>query len=214
MKCKYKYIFWDNDGVLVDTEQYYFQASREALERIDISLTDEQFIATSLSEGRSIFDLAAESGREKTDIEKLRLWRNNRYNELLESHPLAINGSRQTLDKLFGKINMAIVTSSLRHHFMTIHEKSGLLDYIDFFLTREDYTESKPSAEPYLKALKQSGCKKGDVLVIEDSPRGLKAAKSAGLACWVIPNQYTINQDFSAADKIIGDIREVPGLLL
>jgi HAD superfamily hydrolase (TIGR01509 family) len=214
MKCKYKYIFWDNDGVLVDTERYYLQASREALGKIDIFLSDEQFTAISLSEGHSIFDLATQAGIEKTDIENLRLWRNSRYHELLKSQPLTINGSQQTLEKLFGKTNMAIVTSSRKDHFMSIHEKSGLLYYIDFFLTREDYKESKPSAEPYLKALEQSGCKKEDVLVIEDSPRGLNASKSAGLTCWVIPNQHTINLDFSAADKIIGDIREIPGLIL
>ena len=38
-----KWIFWDNDGVLVDTEGLYFQASREALSRIGIDLTRDLF---------------------------------------------------------------------------------------------------------------------------------------------------------------------------
>ena len=37
----YRYIFWDNDGVLVDTERYYLQASREALARVNIELSNE-----------------------------------------------------------------------------------------------------------------------------------------------------------------------------
>ena len=74
---------------------------------------------------------------------------------------------------------MAIVTSSPKNHFHIIHSRTGFLEFFDFYLTREDYTNSKPSAEPYLLALQKSGLNSQDVLVIEDSPRGLKAAKAA-----------------------------------
>ena len=32
-------VFWDNDGVLVDTEKLYFQATRELLQKAGITLT-------------------------------------------------------------------------------------------------------------------------------------------------------------------------------
>jgi len=37
----YKWIFWDNDGVLVDTEKLFFRANQEILSSIDIDLTRE-----------------------------------------------------------------------------------------------------------------------------------------------------------------------------
>ena len=67
----YRYIFWDNDGVLVDTERYYLQASREALDRVDIQLSNQQFAEISLGEGRSIFDIAAASGLADTLAERI-----------------------------------------------------------------------------------------------------------------------------------------------
>jgi len=205
----YQYIFWDNDGVLVDTERYYLQASREALARVNIKLNNEQFAEISLTAGRSVFDIATASGIPEQSIDELKEWRYWRYAGLLEQEEIVMDGVADVLNDLHGRIGMAVVTSSQKHHFDIIHRRTGFLPYFDFCLTREDYTSSKPSAEPYLLALKQCGQEAEDVLVIEDSPRGLKAAKAAGLACWVIPGHHTSAQDFAEADRILSGIRDV-----
>ena len=41
-------IFFDNDGVLVDTEGLYFQACREAMERLGVRLTERTAPAVAL----------------------------------------------------------------------------------------------------------------------------------------------------------------------
>jgi len=210
----YHYIFWDNDGVLVDTERYYLQASREALARVAIELSNEQFAEISLAAGRSIFDIAARSGVPEQSITALKEWRYRRYAQLLGEEEIALAGAAEVLSELHGRLGMAVVTSSQKHHFEIIHSRTGFLRYFDFCLTREDYTNSKPSAEPYLLALKHCGLAAADVLVIEDSPRGLRAAKAAGLACWVIPGHHTSAQDFPEADRVLSDIREIMDLTL
>ena len=212
---RFSYIFWDNDGVLVDTERHYLQASREALKKIGIPLDEQQFLAISLTAGKSIFDLATEQGIQEQHIEELRLWRDKRYAEILqqkEIRPLA--GIKETLHSLHGHLGMSIVTSSQENHFQIIHTGTGLLRYFDFCLTRKDYTQSKPSPEPYLLATKKSQHRPEDILVIEDSPRGLAAAKAAGLTCWVIPGEHTKKGDFRAADRIVDSAADLPNLIL
>lgn len=211
---KYKYIFWDNDGVLVDTEGYYLQASREALARVGIGLTEAQFAQISLTSGQSIFDLATARGIAVKSVDVLRDWRNARYAELLETEVVALDGVRAVLAALHGRIEMAVVTGSRRDHFDIIHRRTGLLPFFNFCLTREDYARSKPAAESYLMALARSGLRAEEVVVIEDSPRGLKAAKDAGLTCWVIPGKHTDGYNFSEADRVLSSIEEIPGLLL
>ena len=206
----YDYIFWDNDGVLVDTEGLYFQASREALGQIGFSLSAEQFADISLASGRSVFELATD---DRQVMDRLRHWRNQRYSALLAGQDLVLPGVRETLARLANRTNMAIVTSSRRDHFELIHSGSGLLPYFDFILCREDYREAKPDPEPYLLALQRSGRDARHCLVIEDSVRGLMAAKAAGLECWMIPSRQTRNQGFTAADRILGEIGELPELL-
>lgn len=206
----YDYIFWDNDGVLVDTEGLYFQASREALEQIGFTLSAEQFAAISLASGRSVFELATD---DQLVMDELRQWRNERYSALLSGQDLVLPGVRETLALLAGRLPMAIVTSSRRDHFDLIHGGSGLLPYFEFSLCREDYREAKPDPEPYRLALQRSGRAARRCLVIEDSVRGLMAAKTAGLACWVISSRMTRGQTFSAANRILGQIDEVLELL-
>lgn len=209
----FQYIFWDNDGVLVDTETLYLQANREALQKIDITLCDHDFATISLTEGRSIFDLATELDKPDETIRALKTWRNQRYTELLEDREFTLAGVEDTLARLHGRVGMAIVTSSLKNHFDIIHRRTGFLKYIDFCLTREDYINSKPSPEPYQLALQRSGQATENVLVIEDSPRGLTAAKRANLTCWVIPGRHTTEQDFADADRILRNITELQDLI-
>lgn len=209
----FEYIFWDNDGVLVETEPLYLRASREALAKVGIPLSDEEFARISLTEGRSVFDLASGRGCPAGRIAELRHWRNNRYAELLETEDVALGGVRAVLEQLHGKIRMAVVTSSQKNHFDIIHRRTGLLPFFEFCLTREDYNRSKPAAEPYLLALQHSGQEARQVLAIEDSPRGLASAKAAGLTCWAIPGQHTREKDFDRADRILRCIDQIPGLL-
>jgi HAD superfamily hydrolase (TIGR01509 family) len=202
-------IFWDNDGVLVDTEILYYRASAETLQSVGISLSRDAFIDISLRKGESVFDLAEAAGYSAKDCEDLRDLRNRRYSELLASETKVIRYVEETLQALHGTVMMAIVTGSRRDHFDIIHRRSGLLQYFDFVLTREDYLQPKPYPDAYLAALERSALRPEECLVVEDSMRGLQAARSAGLPCLVIPGHMTAGNDFSQATRILSDVREV-----
>jgi HAD superfamily hydrolase (TIGR01509 family) len=206
---KIKAIFWDNDGVLVDTERLYFSATKQILATVGIDLTKEMFTEFSLKEGKGAWYLAREKGISETDIRDLRDRRNLLYMKLLENENTLIDGTRDALEVLHNKYIMGIVTSSRKDHFEMIHKKSGLLQYFDFCLTREDYAKSKPDPEPYLLAVDKSGCLKEKCLAIEDTERGLRSAKAAGINCFIIPNELSRGGNFSGADRVLNSIKEV-----
>jgi HAD superfamily hydrolase (TIGR01509 family) len=208
-----KAIFWDNDGVLVDTEPLYFQATREVLAEAGVVLSREEFIRISLREGRSAFDLARDQGAAPAALEDMRRERNRRYAEFLAQGIAPLPGVADTLSALHGRCQMAIVTSCLQEHFDLIHRHTNILHYFDFILTREHYRHTKPHPEPYLSALRRSGLSPGQCLVIEDTERGLHAADAAGLACAVIPNELTAAGDFSKACRVLDSIHQVVDLL-
>jgi beta-phosphoglucomutase-like phosphatase (HAD superfamily) len=83
------------------------------------------------------------------------------------------------------------------------------LKYFNFVLTGDDYTKFKPDPEPYVLAVRKSGFQKKECIAIEDSERGLISAKRAGISCIVIPTELTKTGNFSQADKILGNIKEV-----
>ena len=49
----------------------------------------------------------------------------------------------QTLQLLHMKFRMAVVTTSLRSNFKIAHEASGLLDFFELAVCREDYVKGQ-----------------------------------------------------------------------
>lgn len=210
----YGAILWDNDGVLVDTERWYFQATREVLAEVGIDLTVDHYFEHFLASSGGAWHLASARGVSEGEIEALRGARNKRYRQLLEQEWITMEGVRETLAALRPHFVMGIVTSSRRAHFETIHRRTGLLEFFDFALTLEDYAHAKPSPEPYLAAVARSGLPAGRCLVIEDAPRGLTAALGAALDCWVIPTEFTRRATFLGAARVLDRISDVSDLLL
>lgn len=208
-----KTIFWDNDGVLVDTERLYFEANRMLFSMFGIDITKELYIENYLRNNRGCWHLLPDDLGCADMLENLREKRNRIYKDLLKNNDIGIKGAGDVLESLHDKLMMASVSSSRRSHFDFIHSKTGFMKYFDFVILREDCTNSKPDPEPYLKAIARSGMRPEDCLVLEDSRRGLVAAKSAGLKCWVIPTELTKDSNFSEADRILSDIGQIPEIL-
>lgn len=202
-------IFWDNDGVLVDTEHLYFEATRDILATRGIELTGEHYIELFLQQSKGILHFAEAHGWSEAELEGIRRARGARYSALLRERSRVIDGVEDVLAALHGRIAMGVVTSTLREHFDIIHEKSGLRKYFDFVLASGDYSESKPHPAPYLKALERTGVDKDACLVVEDSERGLASATAAGLKCVMVPSRLTAGRTFPGAHRVLNDVREI-----
>jgi len=202
-----KAIFWDNDGVLVDTERLYFRATKEILASVGFELTEEQFIELFLIEARGPWHLL--QGYSAEQIQMLRKRRNQLYSEFLTEKKTVMDGVEEVLAGLHGKYKMGIVTSSLKEHFEIIHRSTGLLKYFDFVVASGDYTKYKPDPEPYLVALEKAGVEAGECVAIEDSLRGAMSATGAGIRCYVVPHGLTRNLDFRGAHKVLPNIRDL-----
>ncbi|MBC3872900.1 HAD family hydrolase [Undibacterium flavidum] len=197
-------ILWDNDGVLVDTEGLFYQANRSLFAEHDIDLTPELFFDWFLLENLGAWHLLEARGMNADEIGLLRDERNRRYSALLQStSDLEITGVKPLLTSLQTKVKMGIVTSSRPDHFHLIHSKLDLLPHFEFVVTDADYVNSKPAPDPYLLGLEKLAIAKEHCMVIEDSPRGLRSAISAGLNCVVIRNHLSRHFAFEGAYRVV-----------
>jgi len=202
-------LFWDNDGVLVDTEHLYFEATRDTLATRGLTLTEAHYLDLFLLQGRGILHFADEFGWDESELDAIRRERGALYSQLLRERSRVIDGVEEVLAALHGRMRMGIVTSSQREHFDIIHAASGLLQYFEFVLASGDYSEPKPHPAPYLKAIERTGVPRDACLVIEDTERGLTSATEAGLKCVVVPSRLTAGRPFTGAHRVLGDIREL-----
>lgn len=209
-------LLWDHDGVLVDTERYYFEANRRVLAGLGLELTRAAYLDV-MASGASCWSWAVERGCSEADALRGRSERDALYQELLRSEPTEIPGVEETLATLAPHYRMAIVTTALRTDFDLIHSEAlrerSIIGYFDAVIANGDYARSKPAPDPYLRGLEALGANPSEAVAIEDSSRGLRAAIAAGIDCAVVHSEFTASQDFSGAYARLGSLRELPELL-
>jgi HAD superfamily hydrolase (TIGR01509 family) len=208
-----KYILFDHDGVLVDTESWYYKAGERALADIGLTLDKDQYLRD-MSQGLSTWAQARAAGIDERTISTQREVRDRYYREYLRSEAIEIEGVVDTLAELSKYVRMAIVTTAKRQDFDVIHEKRQIKQFMDFVLVREDYKLSKPHPEPYLTGLKRLRATKEQTLVVEDSSRGLNSAVAAGIDCAIVHNDFTKTHDFSQATHRIETLSELKDIIL
>ena len=208
-----KYILFDHDGVLVDTEQWYYLANKRALAPLGIDLRQDTYLVN-MSNGISAWEAARVSGISESEIERGRELRNRYYQEYLITEDIEVEGVLETLAELSDTYRMGIVTTSKPADFALIHEDRSILDYMEFHLAREDYERAKPHPEPYLRGLQRFGATAAETVVIEDSARGLKSAMVAGIDCIVVANEFTATHDLSEATAKVATFRELPSTIV
>ena len=112
------------------------------------------------------------------------------------------------------KLILGIVSSSDQNWVHSHLERLGLMEYFDHTSCAEDVEIAKPDPALYNLGLKKSGLSRENVVVLEDSPNGVLAAKRAGLYCIAVPNQLTSRLPFNinggGPDLVLPSMLEFP----
>ena len=112
-------LLWDHDGVLVDTEHLYFQATREVMASAGATLTEALYQQHFLVESSGAWHLVAARGVDAAEIARLKALRDARYAELLATGDRVRPGVREMLTALATRFRMAIVTAALARTSMS-----------------------------------------------------------------------------------------------
>ncbi len=207
-----RFILWDHDGVLVETEPWYFEATRQSIAALGVELDLAEYLED-MATGRSAWHRARALGASEEDVEHHKARRNALYQEFLVTKDIEIPGGEAVLADLAPRFEMAIVTTAKRVDFDLIHAERHIVDHVRFVLANGDYERSKPAPDPYLAALDRFEAQREEAVVVEDSERGLRAAVAAGIECVVVANEFVAGHDLSAASYRIDSLAELPSLL-
>lgn len=102
------------------------------------------------------------------------------------------------------------VGSSSSHKWVDTHLRHlGLWDRFDTVVCSDDVTQVKPAPDLFLKVAERLGVQPGEVVVLEDSPHGLTAARTAGIFCVAVPNTLTRHLDTSHANLHVDSMADL-----
>lgn len=187
MLAEPKAVLWDFDGTLVDTEPVWQATEAGLLAEHGVTFTAEQWEAMTGQDARlSAAAIAAATGH--TDVDATLDELQSRVVAHIRSHDLPyLPGSRELLAELAQRgIPCAIVTAS--SGFVLTAAATRLPSNVEFIITSDDVTHTKPHPQGYLLAMERLGVQPSEVLILEDSVPGTQAALASGAVVYAVPS--------------------------
>jgi HAD superfamily hydrolase (TIGR01509 family) len=177
-------IIFDLDGTLVDSEKVWRKAMLQFFDELGIPEEETESV------NRQLVGLTEQDAMQKISDtftipiapEKLSERRLEIVGDLHATEAYLFDGVYDLLEALeYAGFKTAVATSSERSLAEYLIAKHNIRSFFDAILAAQDVANGKPHPEIFLAAAERICADPESCIVIEDSPHGLEAAKSAGM---------------------------------
>ena len=209
-----RYVLFDCDGVLVDSEPITNRIMRDDLADHGLDLRLDQifdmFVGGTM---QGVMTRAREMGAGLPDD-----WLNRIYARMfaaLKAECQVIGGVPALLDRLDAAgIGYAVGSNGPVAKMDVTLRRCGLWERFEGrVFSAHDCAASKPAPDVYLKAAAHAGVVPADCVVIEDSASGAKAGQAAGMRCFGYTAQTSPDKLRPHCDAMFTDMAALPPLL-
>lgn len=203
-------VIFDMDGVLVDSEAYWYQSRIEFAEKRGKAWSmDDQHAAM----GRSTVEWA----QVMKDRLMLEMSLDDVIDEVrggviarIETRLPLLPGAIEAIHKAAVAYPAALASGSPTLVIDTVMKLTGLNNVFRTIVYGDDMKRGKPAPDIYLEAAKRLGISPENCVGIEDSVNGLKSLKAAGMYAIAVPSPgFTLPPTALAlADRVLGSLEE------
>lgn len=215
-KRKIKGIIFDFDGLIIDSETPVFHAWQRLYREHGLTLIKRdwtEIIGRSSKDHdpmRDLADIAGDNFEEEEARKKVSRWEQ----ELLAKEEVLPGVEELIATAEAAQLKLGVASSSSRQWVQGHLERLGLYEHFETLVCSDDVRQAKPDPEIFRKAVDALGLKPDQVIVLEDSPAGVLAAKRANLFCVAVPNQMTKHLSFQLdgyqPDMKIDTLKDLP----
>ena len=203
-------IVFDFDGTVADTEWPIYSVARDAYRSHGLDMTLESWVQLiGLADNGTLESMLTDALGRPPDPEVIERAGVERAQHREAVAPLpgvvdVIGAARQA------EIPLAVASSSSSDWVESHLEQLALSDFFVAVRTRDHVDRGKPAPDVYLAASAALGVDPGEILAIEDSRHGCRAAKTAGMTCVVVPNRITALDVPTDADLVLESLADFP----
>lgn len=176
-------VLFDLDGVLVDATEWHYEALNRALGLFGFEITRYEHLSSynGLPTREKLNMLTVEKGLPAAIHAMVgRLKQIYTRDEILAK-------CRPTFEKEYmlhrlrrEGLRLGCCSNSIRETLELMIRQSGVADCFEFLMSNEDVSRPKPDPEIYLSAIERLAVAPDEVLIVEDSPHGIEAARRSG----------------------------------
>jgi beta-phosphoglucomutase-like phosphatase (HAD superfamily) len=204
-----KAICWDMDGSLIDNHLTFEKAVVFTNAKYDLSYTKEYPVGGCMETLWSCLN-------NPHNVPFKRWWEEIRD---LCTQDLSKESLRPYVKEILNffeenRLSQSCVSNSPSSTIENNLSKTQIIDFFAHWVGRDQVKEGKPSPEPYVRSCTIHGISPAHALAIEDSKVGIQSAKEAGLKVVAFPHESSQFLDWSQADYVISDLRELKKILV
>jgi len=200
------------DGVIVDTEPVHHYAYNQHFEQLNIEVTPEMYASFTGNSTKNIFERLKIQFNLAEEVNALVETKRNLFNDTFDSKEdlYLLDGVEDLIKDLYDNgMQLVLASSSATVTINRVFNRFGLHKYFTHIVSGEDFPKSKPHPAIFLRAAELANTPVENCIVIEDSTNGIMAAKAAGIYCIGYDSFHSKLQDYSLADVVITDFREL-----
>jgi HAD superfamily hydrolase (TIGR01509 family) len=179
---RFRALLFDFDGVIADTENIHIAAWQRTFAAMGWEVAEEVCArAMELDDRVFLAEVFASRKLRRGDIEGWVRRKQDLTRSLLAESPRVYRGVAALVDRLRGKVKLAVVSTTWRDNIVTVLKAENLYAAFNLIVAKEDTPFPKPDPAPYKLAIASLGLRAAEVVALEDSESGLASARAAGL---------------------------------
>lgn len=207
-----KAVIFDFDGLILDTETAEYEAWRELYAEHDLELPISLWasnIGGYTYEHFHPYEYLMENAKENLEEAHIHVEKTRRHLDkvLAASVRDGIANALEYAKEAGLKIGLA--SSSDQEWVLGHLERLNLRNWFEVICCGDMVERIKPDPALYTLALERLTLMPGEAFALEDSAKGVAAAKAAGLYCVAVTNPVSLHLDLSAADLVLGSLADI-----
>ena len=202
-----KAIIFDMDGVLIEAKDWHYEALNKALGLFGYTISRYDHLITydGLPTRKKLEMLTMEKSLPRSLHQFINEMKQIYTMEIIYQKCKPVFYHEYALSKLQAEgYRLAVASNSVRNSVEMMMEKSKLNKYLEFMLSNQDVTKSKPDPEIYLTAIVRLNLRPEECLIVEDNPNGIKAAKDSGGHVYQVETGRDVN--YQSIKEIINQL--------
>lgn len=209
-----KIIIFDFDGVILDSENSHFIAFNEGLKNLNINISEDEYYSKYISlDDRSVITNVVNDKNISVTNEEIDMIiknKNDYFESRLIDNSKLFPGVEELIIQLSKNFVLSIGSGANRSEIIKTLKNNNIYDYFEIIVSANEVNNPKPNPETYNRVLDNinTDFNINEIIVIEDSPGGIEAAKSAGLKCIAITNTFD-NKQLRKADIIVSNYEDI-----
>jgi beta-phosphoglucomutase len=200
-----KAFLFDLNGTMIDDMGYHTEAWHEILNNdLGAQLSREAVKMEMYGKNHELLvrvfgeDRFTEDEKDQISFEK-----EKRYQQRYKPHLKLIDGLDSFLKKADSKgIKMAIGSAAITFNVDFVLDGLNIRQYFPVIISADNVHISKPDPETFLKGAEGLGVNPENCIVFEDNPKGVEAARRAGMKCVVLTTMHE-EYEFEGLDNIL-----------